>query len=355
MTVDVLGALCAGAFLVALATSGVLRVAAERRGLVDRPNERSLHTKPVPRLGGVGIVLGATSATVVAMLADRTHGKVLVPWLVAALALAALGLVDDVRGLGAGARMLAHLTISGGFVAAVGVPPAIELVAGVALPLPPVVSAVAWTVFITGVLNIYNFMDGMDGLAASQAVGAALATAAAFAALVAGSSALVFVVPAVLAAATGAFFVHNAPPAKIFMGDAGSTFVGFTFAALALLGTMGDAHLPALTVPVALAPFLLDGTFTIFRRLSKGEKIWRAHRSHLYQRAVATGLGHHDVLVRYVAWVGVSAGAALVVAARGEAVAACAIAVAVGGLVSTVLWVRGLERSRPSEAPTPPA
>jgi UDP-N-acetylmuramyl pentapeptide phosphotransferase/UDP-N-acetylglucosamine-1-phosphate transferase len=87
------------------------------------------------------------------------------------------------------------------------------------------------------------------------------------------------------------------------MGDVGSTFLGFSFAAMTLLGITRPQHPLALSPCVfALAPFLCDGSFTLLRRLLRGEKIWQAHRTHLYQRAVATGLQHHDVLVRYVAW-----------------------------------------------------
>jgi UDP-N-acetylmuramyl pentapeptide phosphotransferase/UDP-N-acetylglucosamine-1-phosphate transferase len=185
-------------------------------------------------------------------------------------------------------------------------------------------------------------MDGMDGLAALQAVGAALAVAIG---LHLGAHDTLAVVPHTLAPAAMGFFIHNAPPAKIFMGDAGSTFIGFTFAGLALAGAAGTEPLPILTVPIALAPFLLDGTFTIFRRLSRGERIWRAHRSHLYQRAVVAGLSHHDVLIRYAAWIGCSTVASVIVATRGVRASGAAVAIVFGGLAAVVRWVRRIERS----------
>jgi UDP-N-acetylmuramyl pentapeptide phosphotransferase/UDP-N-acetylglucosamine-1-phosphate transferase len=166
--------------------------------------------------------------------------------------------------------------------------------------MPSAVVLIAGAVFLVALLNIYNFMDGMDGLAATQAVGAAMAFATCF--IASGHEDLALLSLALLGA-SGGFFVHNAPPAKLFMGDVGSTFLGFSFAAMTLLGVTRPTQPLALSPAIfALAPFLLDGSFTLLRRLLRGEKIWQAHRTHLYQRAVASGLTHHDVLVRYAAW-----------------------------------------------------
>jgi UDP-N-acetylmuramyl pentapeptide phosphotransferase/UDP-N-acetylglucosamine-1-phosphate transferase len=161
--------------------------------------------------------------------------------------------------------------------------------------------------WLIAVLNLYNFMDGMDGLAGTQAAGAGCALAAGFAAhghLDLAALALV------MAAGSAGFLLHNAPPARIFMGDAGSTFLGFGFAALAITGVARPDPLPFAVAPLALAPFLLDGTFTLFRRLFRGEVIWRAHRTHLYQRAVGSGRAHHDVLVPSACWIAAAAAAA---------------------------------------------
>ena len=355
MSVTIIAVLCGGSFLVALVACHVLRGLAERHALLDRPNERSLHTKPVPRLGGVGIVLGTLGAVFASLaLVDDSASREIGAWLVAGLVFAILGLADDLRGVGAGARFVVQNAFAAGFVLVVGVPTQVMLAPGLALTLPFGLALALWTVFIVGVLNIYNFMDGMDGLAALQAIGASLAISAALA--VTGYPGTV-VVPLTLGAATAGFYIHNAPPAKIFMGDAGSTFVGFTFAAIALSGASRALPLPVLTVPLALAPFLLDGTFTIFRRLCRGERVWRAHRSHLYQRAVSTGLSHHDVLVRYATWIGSSAVASVVVASHGGAAALVSCGIVLVGLILTVCWVRKLESeavSRDRNAPARP-
>ncbi len=283
---------CALAFLVSLISCEALRVLASKKALLDRPNERSLHTLPTPRLGGLGLV-GAT-LLVVLPLAMHAHSETRA-LLGASAGVACLGLVDDFRPLPASLRLLVQLAASAAFLWLVGVPKAL-LFSNVSIELPPIVIGALLTIWMTGVLNIYNFMDGMDGLAGSQAVTAGAGTAV----LMAAGAPELTLVSAVLAASSGGFLMHNFPPARIFMGDAGSTFVGFALAALVVLGM--HHGVPFAVTALLLTPFLLDGTFTIVRRALRREAIWRAHRSHLYQRAVQTGLGHRDVLLVYAAW-----------------------------------------------------
>ncbi len=340
MTLTTLSLAATGSFLVALAVCHAARGFAERRALFDHPNDRSLHTTPVPRLGGVGVAVGAWAA-VAALLAVGDLGSELRLWLYASVPVMGLGLVDDVKPLRAGLRFVIQIGVSAAFCFLVGVPTEIAIAEGAVVVLPYGVALALSVIWIVGVLNIFNFMDGMDGLAGVQSVSVSLALAVG--AELHGRHDLA-AVAAVIAASSSGFLVHNAPPAKIFMGDAGSTFLGFTFAAFALLGARGSDPVPFFVVPLGLSPFLLDGTFTIFRRLSKGEAIWRAHRSHLYQRAVATGLSHHDVLVPYVAWMGV-AGATSIAAARASMTSTAALIGAVLlGLVAVWRWVLRCER-----------
>jgi Fuc2NAc and GlcNAc transferase len=272
---------------------------ATRRALLDRPNERSLHSTPVPRLGGVAIVFACYAALgLLLLMYEGEHG--LWPWVFSAAPVALLGLLDDVRPLPAGVRFLIQIAIATTYCLMLPLPAQLALTPGLSVAVPGPVLIVGGTLFLVGLLNVYNFMDGMDGLAATQAMGAAFALATCSIAALQDDLTLLNLV--LLGAAAG-FFVHNAPPAKLFMGDVGSTFLGFSFAAMSLLGLSRAQHPLALTpVLFALAPFLLDGGFTLLRRLLRGEKIWQAHRTHLYQRAVASGLQHHDVLVRYAAW-----------------------------------------------------
>ena len=186
----------------------------------------------------------------------------------------------------------------------------------------------------------------MDGLAGTQAACAGIAIA------IAGAShghADIAWIALALAASSAGFLFHNMPPAKLFMGDGGSTLLGFSFAALALMGAGRGDPVPFACAPLALAPFLLDGVFTLFRRSLRGEKVWRAHRTHLYQRAASAGRAHHDVLVAYAIWMGLAATAA-VVASRGRPLA---VAAAGGAMLAisavAIVWVAQCERQATSK------
>lgn len=202
------------------------------------------------------------------------------------------------------------------------------------------------TIWIVGALNIYNFMDGIDGIAGIQAVVAGVAWAI-FGALL-GAPYVAFVGAIVAAGALG-FLTLNWPPAKIFMGDAGSTVLGYMFAVMPMLIVVeakeaGGFDRALLAAALVLWPFLVDGTFTIFRRLRNRENILKAHRSHLYQRLVIAGKSHQQVTLVYgaLAVVGALLGWRVLIGAP------LAIEVAVLGVgVSFVLlwrWVVSTER-----------
>jgi UDP-N-acetylmuramyl pentapeptide phosphotransferase/UDP-N-acetylglucosamine-1-phosphate transferase len=160
------------------------------------------------------------------------------------------------------------------------------------------------------VTNVYNFMDGIDGLAASQAViaGAALGLAGSLV-----HNPLLGIGGGLLAAASAGFLVYNVPPARLFMGDVGSTFLGFSFAGLSLLGNLGvgGGRLPIEFGAVILAPFLFDAVVTLLRRMLRGERWYASHRSHYYQRLVVRGLSHARVTALYASLAVVAAAAGL--------------------------------------------
>jgi len=265
---------------------------------LDIPNERSSHTRPIPRGGGLVIVLGfylglALWLSIGGSLSARAWG-----WLIGALLVATVSFIDDLHSLPAAPRLAAH-AIGAGFLTIVGVQDR-ELPIALALPL-----AFLWIALVT---NVYNFMDGIDGLAASQAVIAGTAL------MLAGgvvNNPVVQIGSGLLAGASAGFLVHNLPPARLFMGDVGSTFLGFNFAALALLGNLGvgGGRLPIEFGIVILAPFLFDSVVTLARRIARGERWYAAHRTHYYQRMVIRGLSHGQVTALYAAW-GVLAGVA---------------------------------------------
>jgi UDP-N-acetylmuramyl pentapeptide phosphotransferase/UDP-N-acetylglucosamine-1-phosphate transferase len=296
-----------GAFGVALVAVEIIRQVAIKRQLVDKPNERSLHSVPVPRIGGVGMVLAAA----LLFLAWRTSTGMQVSleapevrWVACGIPVFFVGLVDDVKPLRSSVRFLLQIAVAALFLWLFQ-PFQINVFGGGATGLPIWLVAFAEGFWIVALINIYNFMDGMDGLAAAQAVffGAVLALLG-----VANLHGWEGGLAALVSAAAAGFFVHNAPPARIFMGDGASTFLGYAFATLPMLlaaprvpGSETQTF-PLVQSVAGLAPFLADATFTLLRRASKGEKVWQAHRTHLYQRAVATGLGHRDVFLVYLAW-----------------------------------------------------
>ncbi len=256
---------------------------------LDRPNPRSLHAHPVPRTGGLGIMLGVLAAAL--WLGPASYVAVLA----LAFALAIFSVIDDVKGLPVFARLLAHLAAAAAFVA---------LYAPEGFPL---LGALAGIVAVAWMTNLYNFMDGSDGLAGGMAVFGFGAYG--FAAWLGGDAALAGLGLAIAAAAL-AFLVFNFHPARIFMGDGGSIPLGFAAAALGLLGHWRG--LWPLAFPVLVfSPFIVDASVTLARRLARGERVWQAHRSHYYQRLVRMGLGHRGTALGEYALMAACAGSAL--------------------------------------------
>jgi UDP-N-acetylmuramyl pentapeptide phosphotransferase/UDP-N-acetylglucosamine-1-phosphate transferase len=191
------------------------------------------------------------------------------------------------------------------------------------------VLAIAWYV------NLYNFMDGSDGLAGGMAVfGFGCYAIAAF---LSGAD-LYGALCASIAAAAAAFLVFNFPPARIFMGDAGSVPLGFLAGALGVVG-WSRGYWPLWFPLLVFAPFVCDATLTLLRRLLRGERVWQAHKEHYYQRLVRMGFGHRGTAwIEYAAMAGC---AAVALAARREppAVQAGAVALAAALLIAVALWV----------------
>jgi len=282
------------AALAALVTSTVVaegfRRWAVKRQLLDVPNARSSHRVATPRGGGVGIVVGFFVGVGVAVGLGVALSPRAVGGLVGACLIAGVSFWDDLRSLPAWPRLGVHL-FAASLLTVVGVQ-------GGNVPLAVTVPvAFVWVAVVT---NVYNFMDGIDGLAASQAIVTGLAFG------VAGSlvaNPMVQLVGPLLAAASAGFLVHNLPPARLFMGDVASTFLGFSFAGLTLLANLGvgGGRLPVAFGAAVLAPFVFDGVVTLLRRIIGGERWYEAHRTHYYQRLVQSGLGHARVTAGYAA------------------------------------------------------
>jgi UDP-N-acetylmuramyl pentapeptide phosphotransferase/UDP-N-acetylglucosamine-1-phosphate transferase len=234
----------------------------------DLPNERSLHRAPIPRLGGLGVVLAAILAAWCAGPAFHV-----LAWLTGGLAL--VSLLDDLRGLPAWLRLLVHLGAAAAWVFTV-------------LPAPTFAFGLGLVLLLAWGTNLYNFMDGANGLAGGMAlIGFGSLAAAAW---LGGDARLALFCLAVAAAALG-FLIFNFDPARIFLGDCGSIPLGFLAGALGLWGWTRDAW-NALVPLLAFLPFLADATLTLARRALRGEKVWHAHREHYYQRLVRMGWSH---------------------------------------------------------------
>jgi Fuc2NAc and GlcNAc transferase len=278
------GIFLGGAVASSVIVYAIRRFAGELR-LVDVPNERSMHLKPIPRGGGAAIVivclLGLGTAAVLGLGPEL---PAFAGFIAGALLLAAVGLRDDLSSLPFAVRLAAQFA-SGALM--VG---CLALLSGSqtgpfglgGLGWLAAAAALFWTV---GFSNAYNFMDGIDGLAATQGLVAGLGWA--LLAVLAHQPWLALLALLVAAGCAG-FLVFNWPPASIFMGDVASVVIGFTFAFLMLASARRS---PAFVLAglVLQWPFIFDTGFTLLRRLARRENIFQAHRSHLYQRLVLAG------------------------------------------------------------------
>lgn len=259
------------------------------RSILDVPNERSSHTTPTPR--GGGIVFVAVSLISYLTLGLAASFRISWGYFAGALLIASISWVDDVFSISSGLRFLAHAAAATLFVLDIA---NASVFAG--LPsewiLPAAAVSVLWLIWLT---NAFNFMDGIDGIAASQAVVACLGWSAI--SCLAGKSTF-SIYPMAVSGSVFGFLILNWQPAKVFMGDVGSAFLGFSLAAIPfLVAREGEGNLLILVAFAVLLVwfFLFDSLFTLFRRLMRGEKVWQAHRQHIYQRLVIAGLSHARV------------------------------------------------------------
>jgi Fuc2NAc and GlcNAc transferase len=294
------------AFLTTAAATPLLRAAAPRLGLLDRPNARSSHVVVTPRSGGVAVLAGLVAGLALAR-GLPLDTPLAWAWLGGGALVTLMGLADDRFGLPPWPR-LAGQTAAAGLV--VGVTRGVDRV-----PLPApldldlgLFGALVAIVWIVAVINFYNFMDGIDGLASLQGTITAGALALAFAALPSAGG-----VAWALAGACGGFLFFNWSPASVFLGDAGSGLVGYALATLPLLVST-ERRPEAITLAgSSLFLFLADASICLMRRMARGERWYEAHREHLYQRWVRAGASHSRVaaalgaasaVVTAVAWVG---------------------------------------------------
>ncbi|WP_407926685.1 MraY family glycosyltransferase [Aquipseudomonas guryensis] len=266
-------------FLASLLMTWLLRRYALLRNVLDIPNQRSSHTLPTPRGGGLAIVLGVSLALPGLFLWEDLAAQHLWALWGAGGLVALVGFIDDHRPLAARWRLVAHFAAAIWGVVWLGGAPDLEIFGG-RVNLGWVGAALA-VFYLVWMLNLYNFMDGIDGIAGVEAVTVGLAGALLYA-LSGHLDAMLL--PALLAAASAGFLFWNFPPARIFMGDAGSGYLGLILGLLSLQAAWVEPRLFWAWL-ILLGVFIVDATLTLGRRLCRGEKVYQAHRSHAYQVA----------------------------------------------------------------------
>jgi len=252
--------------------------------VIDHPNVRSSHTKPTPRGGGLAMILAVLVGWAIIAIFMRQAFVSVLP-LAGIIGLGLVSWMDDRKGMPASLRLVAQ---AGAVVLPLLFMPRDQLVFGSLLPLIPdrILAGICWLWFI----NLFNFMDGIDGIAGGEAASVGLGLA--LVGMLAGQQEAPVLMALVAAGAACGFLVWNWHPAKMFMGDVGSIPMGYALGWL-LIGLAAAGHLfPALILPLY---FVADASFTITKRALRREKIWEAHREHLYQVAVQGGRSHARV------------------------------------------------------------
>lgn len=270
------GILALISFLLTLTLTGWLKTQFQTQ-LLDIPNDRSSHTQPTPRGGGLGFIVAfLLTITSTYILNIQPPPPLLSLWLILT-PLALIGFIDDRTNLPASTRYLVQITTAAIAIASFGPLP---------LPIPSIAIPLTLIAF-TALINFYNFMDGLDGLVASLTL------------LQLGFLALYLNQPLwwLLVAALGGFLYWNWAPAKIFMGDVGSTVLGACIA-IALLNSPQPSQLWS-ALPITF-PLIGDAIYTLIRRLLNKENIFQAHRTHLYQRLQQSGWSHGKVAIAYL-------------------------------------------------------
>jgi Fuc2NAc and GlcNAc transferase len=278
--------------------TGLMFSVARSAKLIDVPNERSSHTVPTPRGGGVAIVLTFLAGLLVLQWQGPLPAARFDGLLLAAALVAAIGFADDRWQLRASKRLAGHIVAAAWLLWHLGSMPPLTLL-GHPVDLgwagPPLAM-----LYLVWAINFFNFMDGIDGIASLEAITVALGGAV-LNLLVLGADS--WVLPALLACCCAGFLVWNWPPARIFMGDAGSGFLGLVVGGL----TLGSAfQAPVLFWGWAILQgcFMVDATTTLLRRVYRGERAMQPHRTHAYQYWSRVCRSHRRVTLSYAAITG---------------------------------------------------
>ena len=315
-----------------------------RRQIMDHPGHRSSHSVAVPRTGGIAIMLGMLIAA--AAFGDFTFPFVLGMGSVAIIA--AVSLLDDVITIPSVPRLIVHLGVTTALVWLAGLELTHIELPYLSLHLPWWAGMAVAVLFVAGFVNFFNFMDGINGIGAAQGVVGGLALAGLL--LLGGGRNSVVIALAVGGACVG-FLPHNFPKARLFMGDSGSTILGYVLAALTLVGAERTDY-PWAAFVLPLGVFLYDALFTLFKRAFRGENVVKPHREHHYQLLIRCGWTHTRTALLQVALMLLCAGGAFVYAFGGQAVRLATLSVLLATAVGYSILVHRYFRGHRQDAQT---
>lgn len=273
--------LCCGLFLVSLMLTWGIKNYAIRKAILDHPNERSSHTMPTPRGGGLAIVVSFYLGTGYLYATHTLEPKLFYAFL-SALPLIVVSLLDDLYTIGSKIRLATQLLAS---ILALGALGGLEVLSFSFVELHGWWLNILIVLGMVWLINLYNFLDGIDGYAGSEAVFLGIAAAILFK----------YGIGWIIAAGALGFLMFNWQKAKVFMGDIGSTFLGFVFAVL-MIDSLNH-HESLFSWLILLGLFWVDATLTLIRRAKKGEPLSTAHRKHAYQRITQAGWSHQKTVI----------------------------------------------------------
>lgn len=263
-------------FMLAFAMTYFMRAYALKKNIIDNPNERSSHSVPTPRGGGVAVVCSYLLALAVLMYSQQLSLHIGFTLIVAGSIIALLGFLDDHGHINSMLRLAIHFLVAIGVVISLGGFAEVTVFNGMQLGFIANIIAV---LFLVWLLNLYNFMDGINGIASIEAITVTVSMAMLYLLLnVVLNNQILFL----LAACVLGFLLWNFPKAKIFMGDACSGFLGLTLGVLALIALKENLALFCAWI-ICLGVFIVDATYTLIKRVLNGYKMYDAHRSHSYQ------------------------------------------------------------------------
>lgn len=291
------------AFFITLAATPPTARLAQRLGALDLPDERKIHSRPTPRWGGIAIYLGVVTASLLSILflshslgqVSPSLGRMLWTLLGAGTAILALGIIDDRWVLSAKLKLVVQILISLALVAG-GV--RIEFLnsplKGLFM-LPGWVGTLVTVLWLVGITNAINLLDGLDGLLAGvSAISSSIFCAVA---LLQGQWQIALIMAAVAGSTLG-FLRYNYHPARVFMGDSGSLFLGMCFAASSIIGVFKTTTTMAFLIPLVILGLpIFDTSFAIIRRARNHQSIFKADKDHVHHRLLKVGLSHRRVVV----------------------------------------------------------